>query len=101
MKRSNLFKRSAAMLLAGLMAVSMSACGGSSASGNDSGVQAVVDGEISCTVAQDPYNMGYQCVKSLLDVVEGEKLDDFIDTGCKVITPDNAQEYLDKLKSLV
>ena len=61
----------------------------------------VVDGEISCTVAQDPYNMGYQCVKSLLDVVEGEKLDDFIDTGCKVITPDNAQEYLDKLKSLV
>lgn len=69
--------------------------------GISSGVQAVVDGEISCTVAQDPYNMGYQCVKSLLDVVEGEKLDDFIDTGCKVITPDNADEYLAKLKSLV
>ena len=69
--------------------------------GISSGVQAVVDGEISCTVAQDPYNMGYQCVKSLLDVVEGEKLDDFIDTGCNVITPDNADEYLAKLKSLV
>ncbi len=69
--------------------------------GISSGVQAVVDGEISCTVAQDPYNMGYQCVQSLLDVVEGEKLDDFIDTGCKVITPDNADEYLAKLKSLV
>ena len=36
MKRSNLFKRSAAMLLAGLMAVSMSACGGSIESSNDS-----------------------------------------------------------------
>ena len=69
--------------------------------GISSGVQAVVDGEITCTVAQDPYNMGYQCVKSLLDVVEGEKLDDFIDTGCNVITPDNAEEYLAKLKSLV
>ena len=69
--------------------------------GISSGVQAVVDGEISCTVAQDPYNMGYQCVKSMLDVVEGEKLDDFIDTGCNVITPDNADEYLAKLKSLV
>ena len=69
--------------------------------GISSGVQAVVNGEISCTVAQDPYNMGYQCVKSLLDVVEGEKLDDFIDTGCNVITPDNADEYLAKLKSLV
>lgn len=38
MKSNNLIRRSAAMLLAGLMAVSMSACGGSSASGNDSGV---------------------------------------------------------------
>ena len=69
--------------------------------GISSGVQAVVDGEISCTVAQDPYNMGYQCVKSMLDVVNGEKPDAFIDTGCKVITPDNADEYLAKLKSLV
>ena len=69
--------------------------------GISSGVQAVVDGEISCTVAQDPYNMGYQCVKSMLDVVNGEKPDDFIDTGCNVITPDNADEYLAKLKSLV
>lgn len=69
--------------------------------GISSGVQAVVDGEISCTVAQDPYNMGYQCVKSMLDVVNGEKPDAFIDTGCNVITPDNADEYLAKLKSLV
>ena len=69
--------------------------------GISSGVQAVVDGEISCTVAQDPYNMGYQCVKSMLDVVNGEKPDAFIDTVCNVITPDNADEYLAKLKSLV
>lgn len=69
--------------------------------GISSGVQAVIDGTISCTVAQDPYNMGYQCVVSLVDVLEGETLDDFIDTGCQVITPDNAQEYLDKLNSLV
>ena len=69
--------------------------------GISSGVQAVIDGTIGCTVAQDPYNMGYQCVVSLADAVEGKQLDSFIDTGCKVITPDNAQEYLDKLNSLV
>lgn len=69
--------------------------------GISSGVQAVVDGTISCTVAQDPYNMGYQCVVSLMDALEGKELDEFIDTGCNVITPDNAQEYLDKLNSLV
>lgn len=69
--------------------------------GISSGVQAVADGKIGCTVAQDPYNMGYQCVKSLMDVLDGKELPAFIDTGCKVITPDNAQEYLDKLQSLV
>lgn len=69
--------------------------------GISSGVQAVVDGTITCTVAQDPYNMGYQCVVSLMDALEGKELDSFIDTGCNVITPDNAQEYLDKLNSLV
>lgn len=69
--------------------------------GISSGVEAVVNGTISCTVAQDPYNMGYQCVVSLLDAIEGKDLGDFIDTGCQVITPENAQEYLDKLNSLV
>jgi ribose transport system substrate-binding protein len=32
-------------------------------------------------------------------VLNGETVDKFIDTGCKVITPDNAQDYLDKLNS--
>ena len=45
--------------------------------------------------------MGYQCVMSLVDAVDGEELPAFIDTGCSVITPDNAQEYLDKLNGLV
>ena len=69
--------------------------------GISSGVQVVVDGKISCTVAQDPYNMGYQAVESMIDAINGEELPEFIDTGCQVITPDNAQEYLDKLNSLV
>ena len=43
--------------------------------GISSGVQAVIDGAISCTVAQDPYNMGYQCVVSMVDVLEGKELD--------------------------
>lgn len=69
--------------------------------GISSGVQAVVDGQISCTVAQDPYNMGYQAVVSMVDALNGETLSEFIDTGCNVITSENAEEYLSKLKSLV
>lgn len=69
--------------------------------GISSGVQAVVDGQIACTVAQDPYNMGYQAVVSLVDALEGKELPEFIDTGCTVITSENADDYLAKLKSLV
>lgn len=69
--------------------------------GISSGVQAVVDGDIACTVAQDPYNMGYQCVVSLVDALEGKTLPAFIDTGCKVITSDNAADYLAKLNSMI
>ncbi len=45
--------------------------------------------------------MGYQAVVSLVDALEGETLPEFIDTGCNVITPENAEEYLAKLKALV
>lgn len=55
--------------------------------GISSGVQAVTDGKISCTVAQDPYNMGCQSVVSMIDAINGEELTGFIDTGGQVITP--------------
>ncbi len=45
--------------------------------------------------------MGSSVLRACSTLSKAKKLDDFIDTGCKVITPDNAQEYLDKLKSLV
>lgn len=68
--------------------------------GISSGVQAVVDGSIACTVAQDPYNMGYQSVMCMVDVLEGKTLDAFIDTGCNVITPENAEDYLARLDGM-
>jgi ribose transport system substrate-binding protein len=69
--------------------------------GISSGVQAVIDGEITCTVAQDPYNMGYQTVVTLEDILKGKSVDSFIDTGCSVITSDNAKDYLKKLNGLI
>jgi len=69
--------------------------------GISSGVQAVIDGTITCTVAQDPYNMGYQAVVTLEDILKGKQVDSFIDTGCNVITSDNAKEYLDKLNGMI
>ena len=65
--------------------------------GISSGVQAIVDGTMSASVAQDPYNIGYQCVVALCKAVKGEAVDKEIDTGSQLITSDNAAEYLAQL----
>jgi ribose transport system substrate-binding protein len=41
------------------------------------------------TVASDPYKMGYESVKALVDVKDGKSIPSFIDTQVKVITKRN------------
>lgn len=67
--------------------------------GISSGVQAILDGTMTATVAQDPYNIGYQCVAALCKVAKGETVDKEIDTGSHLIDADNAGEYLDTMNS--
>lgn len=66
--------------------------------GIQAGVQNVIDGNVAGTVAQDPYGMGYKAVEAAVKAAKGEKLEEFIDTGSTVVTKDNAEEYLGKLK---
>ncbi len=66
--------------------------------GNQSGVQNIIDGNITATCAQAAYTMGYQAVETALKAIKGETVDTFVDTGCEVITADNAEEYLTTLK---
>jgi len=66
--------------------------------GNQSGVQNIIDGNITATCAQAAYTMGYQAVETALKAIKGESIDKFVDTGCEVITADNAEEYLTTLK---
>lgn len=67
--------------------------------GISSGVQAILDGTMTATVAQDPYNIGYQCVAALCKVAKGETVDKEIDTGSHLIDAANAGEYLNTLNS--
>lgn len=69
--------------------------------GIQAGVQNVIDGSFTATVAQSPYNMGYMAVEKAVAAVKGENVDKSIDTGATVITSENAKEYLDKLKSVL
>jgi ribose transport system substrate-binding protein len=69
--------------------------------GIQAGVQNVIDGSFAATVAQSPYNMGYMAVEKAVAVAKGETIDASIDTGATVVTSENAQAYLDELKSVL
>jgi ribose transport system substrate-binding protein len=49
-------------------------------------LQGLRDGDLDAFVVQDPYNMGYTGVKTLVRAIRGEKVDTHIDTGSTLIT---------------
>jgi ribose transport system substrate-binding protein len=60
---------------------------------NPNAAQAVLDGTMAATVAQNPKNMGALGVENALKVKKGETIDAVIDTGTVLVTKDNAAEY--------
>ncbi len=62
-------------------------------------VQAMRKGYIKGLVLQDPINMGYLGVKTILAHLQGQKVDKQIDTGSMVATPENMDEP--KIKNLL
>lgn len=60
---------------------------------SDALVEALGDGSCSGIVLQDPVQMGYQSVKTMLAAIKGETItSDFISTGEYVATPENMKE---------
>jgi ribose transport system substrate-binding protein len=55
-------------------------------------VQALRDGQIHGLVLQDPINMGYLGVKTMMAHLKGEKVEKVIDTGSIVATPENMND---------
>ena len=45
------------------------------------------------TVASDPYKMGYDSVKALIDIKQGKNIPTFINTDVKAITKDGLEEF--------
>ena len=54
---------------------------------------------MTMSVAQMAYEIGYKAVETMVQVLDGETVDEFVDSGSDVVTPDNAQERLDTLKT--
>ena len=69
--------------------------------GNQSAVDLILDGEmVKATVAQQPYEMGYQAVEAALAAINGETVEEVINAPVTVVTAENGQEYLDGLAAM-
>jgi ribose transport system substrate-binding protein len=51
-------------------------------------VKGLRDGQIQGLIVQDPVNMGYLAVKTLVAHIRGQKVERRIDTGVRLVTPD-------------
>ena len=60
--------------------------------GNLAGIDAILAGQETMTVAVDGYDVGYLGVQAAVDALNGKKLDEFIATEATVVTADNAAE---------
>ena len=46
------------------------------------------------SVAQMAYEMGYKAVETMVQALNGEEVEPFVDSGSEVISIDNAEERL-------
>ena len=64
--------------------------------GQKSAVEAVLNGELTMTAAQNNFDIGYQAVETMVKILQGEEYDEIVDTGTEIITQENAQDRLDR-----
>ena len=66
--------------------------------GIQSACQSILDGELTMSVCQAGYDMGYQSVDAVVRALQGENLDKFIEAEATIVDPDTAQARMDTLK---
>ncbi|MFH1737714.1 MAG: substrate-binding domain-containing protein [bacterium] len=54
--------------------------------------EALRKGEINALVLQNPFKMGYEAVKAIVDHLDGKAVSKRIDTGVQVVTPENMDD---------
>lgn len=64
--------------------------------GQPDAAQSILDGEIDATIAQKPATMGKLIFEAIESYLGGQtNFESFIDTGCDIVTADNASTYLE------
>ena len=67
--------------------------------GQITAAQAILEGKMTMFTAQNPYDMAYLAVETMVKHLNGETVEPVVDSGYTIITKDNAQEHIDKLSS--
>ncbi len=60
--------------------------------------QHILAGDMYATIAQDPYGMAKVGVEQALAKLEDKDVERQVDTGAKLITPENAEEYFEEVR---
>ena len=66
--------------------------------GQITAAQSILEGNLTMTTAQNPYNMAYKAVEAMVAYLNGETVEPVIDSGYTIVTADKAQEHIDTLK---
>lgn len=61
-------------------------------------LDAIEEGTVDFAVVQRVYAMGWLSVERLLDLRDGEEIDDVYDTGVVIVTEDNFDTYSDEIR---
>lgn len=69
--------------------------------GTPDALKSIAAGELTASVAQKPYDIGYKGVEAAVKAVKGEPVDKRIDTGTYLITKDNVKEEQQKLNEIL
>ena len=66
--------------------------------GIQSACNSILAGELTMSVCQEGYSMGYNSVDAVVRALQGETLDKFIDAGASIVDPSTAQARLEQLQ---
>ena len=66
--------------------------------GDKAACEAILSDQLTMSVAQMAYEMGYKAVEAMVQALNGEPVPEFVDSGADVITGDNAEARLATLQ---
>ena len=62
--------------------------------GDRAACEAIMEGNLTMSIAQMAYEMGYLSVEAMVQTLDGEEVEPTIDSGSEVVTADNAEARL-------